>query len=394
MMKSRILIALPLLAATTTTAQTVREDEILHRFEEIETRGGEYSDREPAYLRSDLNVPERRERFTDYNHRWGDHRELRGEFVQEFEQTLERAGVLHRNSVPEEYTATPTTSASSTCEPATKAEIKDFCGAAGLSDKQCGRLDFSCGEPEATEQVASIEHDTASASSGNIPAWQDWLTNEPHNSGGHPGYGEVWDFGDGRNVEVRNGQVVLKVTKCDNPGGKPMCGAEITTRGKMQNFTHGRLEVKAKFDNAAGMWPGIWAMGNGAKWPKDAVEIDLMEVVNNGKDNGNSFTTLHWGEGGCPSGHCQTGGANPPKLDNGWHTYTLDRSASKMTFAIDGKESWSVTPSEAKAKGGGNPSRLFSDPVHIRLSNGSGGAWAGSNQQPGEFVIDRVKISE
>ena len=237
------------------------------------------------------------------------------------------------------------------------------------------------------------------ASRGNLKlVWQDdfndmsqWSDCEPWQCGGngHLGYGEVANIPGSGNATVQDGKLVLKVTECSNPLGKSMCGAEVTTRGTMDDFTYGRLEVRAKFDNAAGLWPGIWAMGPG-QWPHESGEIDLMEVVNNGKDNRKPYFSLHWG--GC-GGKCQLSDLNPPTLTNDYHTYVLERTPDRVRQIIDGQVYTEVTRAEAVAHGG-DPSPIFDAPMHIRLSNGSGGVWAGPVQQPGEFVIDSVRVYE
>jgi len=60
----------------------------------------------------------------------------------------------------------------------------------------------------------------------------------------------------------------------------PITSASITSKGK-RDWTHGRIEVRAKFPSSLGTWPAIWMLGSNidsAGWPTCG-ELDILEHV-------------------------------------------------------------------------------------------------------------------
>lgn len=51
--------------------------------------------------------------------------------------------------------------------------------------------------------------------------------------------------------------------------------ASLNTRGRFE-WQYGMLEVRAKIDARAGLWPAIWTLGRRGGWPSNG-EVDVME---------------------------------------------------------------------------------------------------------------------
>ena len=121
-------------------------------------------------------------------------------------------------------------------------------------------------------------------------------------------------------------------------------------------FTYGKVEVRAKLPEGAGTWPAIWMLNknideDGAywdtqgfgtvKWPTCG-EIDILEhwgknqnyvssAVHNASDYGYQVSNL--------------GGQHIPNASTDFHIYTLDWSAEKMVFSVDGVTHFTYEPS-------------------------------------------------
>ena len=97
----------------------------------------------------------------------------------------------------------------------------------------------------------------------------------PHNCGW--GNNEVQVYSnDLKNVHVENGSLFIEAIKTN---GKWTSG-RITTQAKY-NFTHGRLEFRAKLPKGKGTWPALWMLGESISkvgWPACG-EVDVMEHV-------------------------------------------------------------------------------------------------------------------
>lgn len=125
-------------------------------------------------------------------------------------------------------------------------------------------------------------------------------------------------------------------------------------------FTYGRLEVRAKLPGGVGTWPAIWMLSktideDGAywdnlgfgttKWPKCG-EIDIMEYW--GKNPGFVQSAVHTGSS---YGYnvINLGGQNVTDPSDQFHLYTIDWSAEKMVFSVDGVEHYQYNPSVKNA---------------------------------------------
>lgn len=83
------------------------------------------------------------------------------------------------------------------------------------------------------------------------------------------------------NAFIRNGQLVLRAIKTDDPK-KPYTSASINTRHG-QHFLYGRLEMRAKLPFGQGIWPAFWTLGTEKNtWP-ECGEIDIFELIGGNK---------------------------------------------------------------------------------------------------------------
>ena len=84
-------------------------------------------------------------------------------------------------------------------------------------------------------------------------------------------------------IKIEDGKLYLRGIVNDDlkkDTAKYLTGG-IDTKGKF-SFQYGKIEIKAKLENAKGAWPAIWMLADKpkyGKYPKNG-EIDLMEHLN------------------------------------------------------------------------------------------------------------------
>ncbi|WP_409024890.1 family 16 glycosylhydrolase [Flavobacterium sp.] len=118
-------------------------------------------------------------------------------------------------------------------------------------------------------------------------------------------------------------------------------------------FTYGRVEVRAKLPIGGGTWPAIWMLGKNviepggywtntygtANWPACG-EVDIMEHWGNNQNYVQS--AMH-----TPSSFGSTvnlGGRTIATASSDFHIYTLEWTAQKMVFSIDGVVHYTYNP--------------------------------------------------
>lgn len=194
----------------------------------------------------------------------------------------------------------------------------------------------------------------------------------------------------------KKGALVLrgKVNPDTKKDPAPWLTGGVWTKGKIA-FRYGKIEIRAKFDSAQGVWPALWMLPDikDRKWPDDG-EIDIMEHLN--FDNiayqtVHSHYTVTLGRKGNPKSG-STGKIN--RKD--WNVYGVEWSPDKLVFTINGQETFTYprVPEEAKA----NRQWPFNAPFFIILDMQVGGGWVESTgkvnpkQLPVEMHIDWVRV--
>lgn len=144
------------------------------------------------------------------------------------------------------------------------------------------------------------------------------------------GNGEAQTYtNDPENVIVEDG--FLKITaKTDGAGG--YTSARIKSEN-LQEFTYGRVEVRAKLPSAGGTWPAIWTLGANfdiVGWPACG-EMDIMEHVGNNPNT--VLSTLHYT--GNSGGSGPNGSIEIATATSDFHNYTMEWTADSIEFRVD-----------------------------------------------------------
>ena len=119
----------------------------------------------------------------------------------------------------------------------------------------------------------------------------------------------------------------------------------IDSRSKYE-FEHGKAEARIRMPAGAGFWPAFWLLGTG-EWPATG-EIDIMENVG---DPTWVNSALH-GPGYSGNTPFAKRYYFPAGVDvTQWHTYSVDWTASKISFAVDGNTYYEVSRADVEQKG-------------------------------------------
>ena len=241
-----------------------------------------------------------------------------------------------------------------------------------------------------------------------------WIDHEPWQQQGYRTNDAWFPVPHGtRQLEVAQGRAILKAR---HAGGLPedasMTSVELSTRGRFSIAAGSTSFTEAKIDapTAKGLLPAFWLLGDGTNdtgqgWPING-EIDILEFSNNVDEQGRPYASVWYPKdvytkppGTFLNGIHDTHPASfrpEPQLRNSWHTWGLYRSPERMTIYVDGVQRFTFRPGTAYRQGIPLPRMLFTKPMHVRLSLGVGGDWAGagrpkSDVQDGDLQVDYVR---
>jgi len=196
------------------------------------------------------------------------------------------------------------------------------------------------------------------------------------------------------NARVENGNLIIEAHRDSSIVGNDtlkVTSASVITKGK-QEWTYGRIEVRAKFPSFLGSWPAIWMLGKNIGeigWPACG-EIDMMENVGYDPD------TIHFNIHTKAYNHViktnkgQKVYSKSPQND--FHIYALEWTEEKLDFYLD-----SVKVFTFANEGKGNDVWPYDKAHYLILNLAVGGAWGGQkgvdlNALPKQFLIDYVRV--
>lgn len=207
------------------------------------------------------------------------------------------------------------------------------------------------------------------------------------------------------NARVENGKLVIESRKepfrnvrfqeGSSRNGKEFAdytSASLTTEG-LGEWTHGRVEVRAKLPQGRGVWPAIWMLGTNRRvvgWPACG-EIDIMEYVGFEPDviHANIHTRKY--------NHVKKTGKGArlvvERPYETFHKYAIEWSGEKIDFFVDEKNYFTY----AKETGAGNDVWPFDQPHYLILNLAIGGSWGGQKGIddsifPARYEIDYVRV--
>ncbi|WP_319479763.1 family 16 glycosylhydrolase [uncultured Draconibacterium sp.] len=206
------------------------------------------------------------------------------------------------------------------------------------------------------------------------------------------GNNELQNYTAGNNATVQDGILTITAEKVnDNKVPGSYTSTRIITSGK-QEFTYGRMEIRAKLPSGTGIWPAIWMLGaniGSAGWPACG-EIDIMEYV--GYQPNTVHATVHTsaGSGGDGSGSSKT--LNTAEEE--FHVYGVFWTEKEMVFYTDSPENVTHRYAPSNKTSDNWP---FDKPQFFILNVAVGGNWGGAQGIdnsifPQSMEVDYVRV--
>jgi beta-glucanase (GH16 family) len=206
------------------------------------------------------------------------------------------------------------------------------------------------------------------------------------------GNNELQNYTAGENAEVSDGKLIITARKIDDlkkPGS--YTSTRLKSAGK-EEFTYGRMEIRAKLPSGTGIWPATWMLGSSFSsvgWPACG-EIDIMEYV--GYQPNTIHSTVH-----TSSGSGNTGDGNSKTLETceeEFHVYGLLWTEEKLVFYTDSPDNVTHVYNPVNKTEENWP---FDQVQYFILNVAVGGNWGGAQGIdnsifPQSMEIDYVRV--
>jgi beta-glucanase (GH16 family) len=188
---------------------------------------------------------------------------------------------------------------------------------------------------------------------------------------------------DNRVVQFDGNNILLKgIINPDSLTGdpRPYLTGGIYSWNKFA-FQYGRIEIKAKLDNAYGMWPAIWMLSEKDIYPdQHNGEMDIVEKLNH---DDYAYQTTH-------NHYTISLKQNIPKKSTtakidttGYNVYSVSWYPDKLVYAINGIKSYEYP----KVPGAGTYQWPFDQPFYMIIDQQMEGEWPGKITRPQELPI-------
>lgn len=146
-------------------------------------------------------------------------------------------------------------------------------------------------------------------------------------------------------------------------------------------FQYGRIEIRAKLDQAYGMWPAIWMLSEKEIYPdQHNGEMDIMEKLNH---DDFAYQTTH-------NHYTITLNQDKPKkyttakIDTtAYNTYSVSWYPDKLVYAVNGEKSYEYP----KIPGAGTFQWPFDQPFYLLIDQQMEHQWPGMITRPEELPI-------
>jgi hypothetical protein len=132
------------------------------------------------------------------------------------------------------------------------------------------------------------------------------------------------------NSFISNDKLNIKATKLYNS----YFSARMLSKGK-QEFTYGRIDIRARMPYGQGIWPAIWMLGGNFSqvgWPRCG-EIDIMEYL--GHQQSKTHGTVHYYD----NGHRYKGGSyslsGNQSFHDKFHVFTIVWQENSIRWYVD-----------------------------------------------------------
>ncbi len=178
--------------------------------------------------------------------------------------------------------------------------------------------------------------------------------------------------------------------------GNNYTSSRLITENK-QDFTYGRMEMRAKLPIGQGIWPAFWmfftAPGEYGGWAASG-EIDIMEYI--GSKPNEIFGTIHYGQPFPGNVFSSIDYILPSgTFNDDFHVFAIEWEPGEIRWFVD--NILFATQNSWWSNGGPNPAPFDQD-FHLLLNLAVGGNLPGNPDAttvfPQEYIIDYVRVYE
>lgn len=170
---------------------------------------------------------------------------------------------------------------------------------------------------------------------------------------------------------------------------RPYLTGGIYSWGKFA-FQYGRIEIKAKLDQAYGMWPAIWMLSEKDIYPNQHNgEMDIMETLNH---DDFAYQTTH-NHSTITLKQTEPKKSITAKINtNDYNIYSVSWYPNKLVYAINGVTSYEYP----KVAGGGTYQWPFDQPFYLLIDQQMEHEWPGMithlEELPISMTVDWVRL--
>ena len=151
-----------------------------------------------------------------------------------------------------------------------------------------------------------------------------------------------------------------------------------------EEWSYGRVEVRAKVPYGQGFWPAIWLLPRTAPWPAGG-EIDIMEA--RGDLPWRISSAVHWGWDVPNHQYVSQAYESGANFQDGYHTYACEWEVGTVRFYVDGVEHFTVYEPAV-----GIPGTAKSIVLNLAVGGDYSGYPDGSTPFPSQFDVDYVRV--
>jgi beta-glucanase (GH16 family) len=195
---------------------------------------------------------------------------------------------------------------------------------------------------------------------------------------GYQGHGAILNTGSPANAIVRDGSLLVVTERDPKSAEYPYRSARLDSLGKFAR-TYGKIEFRARFPVAKGVWYALW----GKPWSASFPEIDI-EILNDGETKKQTYFVNHWAAPPLPANERRSFKLLEDLDYTEFHTYSILWKPDFLEFAVDG-----VPKMHAQKRG------VPTIPVYW-IMNGWVGGWGGTPDEttpfPATFEVDYVHV--
>lgn len=197
---------------------------------------------------------------------------------------------------------------------------------------------------------------------------------------GYKGHDSILNTTSPANVIVRDGLLSIRTERSTSDSGHPFVSGYVDSLSKYAR-TYGRIEFRARFPQAAGIWYAIW----GRPWWQRFPEIDIELINPTSIDRSQLYFVNHWADKPLPPDERRSYVMIEKEIDfAAFHEYRILWRPGHLEWFVDGV-------SKMVAKPQGVPTK----PVYW-IINGWAGGFVGSPNEttplPATFDVDYVRV--